>query len=230
MGEGWGGGASSLGNFKRPGLQPWRPPPQPSPTRGEGVGSRGRETAHGEGGRGSDQEGRETAHGEGGRGSDQEGRETAHGEGGRGSDQAGSEAVRVGVDTARAGAEMLRAGKANGLSARPESFGRFAPSRSEGSLERLTGSRPVRTLVNLGFHLHARLRYAELAQTDPVRSQERTLRWFDSRRPARLGSAETTVSDAIRSVTDFQRAVPVRTYEARLGCVSASMLIPSSTT
>ncbi len=102
------GGRPALGISNAPVSSPGAPHPNPPPQGGRGSDQEGRETAHGEGGRGSDQEGRETAHGEGGRGSDQEGRETAHGEGGRGSDQAGSEAVRVGVDTARAGAEMLR--------------------------------------------------------------------------------------------------------------------------
>ena len=40
----------------------------------------------------------------------------------------------------------------------------------------LTGSAAVRGLVNLGFHLGARLRVSELAEIDPVRTQASVLR------------------------------------------------------
>ena len=80
-------------------------------------------------------------------------------------------------------------------------------------LEQLAGSRLARSFVNLGFQLDARLRCAELAQPDPVQVQERTLRRLVKRAAAR-DLAATMASIAIRTVADFQRAVPIRTYES----------------
>jgi hypothetical protein len=77
----------------------------------------------------------------------------------------------------------------------------------------LAGSRPARTLVNLGFHLHARLRCAQLSQSDPISDQERTLRWL-TRRARRTRFGKDHAFDAIQSVSDFQNQVPIRTYEA----------------
>jgi hypothetical protein len=79
--------------------------------------------------------------------------------------------------------------------------------------ERLAGSPPVRTLVNLGFQLHAGLRCSDLLIADPVRVQEDTLsRLIRKARHTRFGRDHHF--SAIRTVADFQRAVPVRTYES----------------
>ena len=80
-------------------------------------------------------------------------------------------------------------------------------------LERFAGSASARGLVNLGFHLGARLRCERLAHADPVRIQEQTLlRLVGKSRHTRFGRDHRFGS--IRSVADFQRAVPIRTYEA----------------
>jgi GH3 auxin-responsive promoter len=88
-----------------------------------------------------------------------------------------------------------------------------APTRSEAVHERLAGSRPVRNLVNLGFQLNARLRCSELAHADAVRSQESALRWL-IRKARRTRFGHDHRFGSIHSVADFQKAVPIRTYEA----------------
>jgi hypothetical protein len=81
-------------------------------------------------------------------------------------------------------------------------------SRSSG----LTGSVPVRGLVNLGFHLHGRLRCQELDHADPVKVQGETLRRLIKKaRLTRFGLDHRF--GQIRTVAEFQRAVPIRTYE-----------------
>jgi hypothetical protein len=76
----------------------------------------------------------------------------------------------------------------------------------------LAGSPLARQLVNLGFHFHARLRCQELCGSDPVAIQERVLLGLVSKaRTTRFGRAHGFAQ--IRSVADFQRAVPLRTYE-----------------
>jgi hypothetical protein len=78
---------------------------------------------------------------------------------------------------------------------------------------RLGDSVSARGLVNLGFHLRGRLRCHELAYADPVRLQEHTLRQLIHRaRSTRFGRDHKF--SQIRSVPEFQRAVPIRTYEA----------------
>jgi hypothetical protein len=70
----------------------------------------------------------------------------------------------------------------------------------------------LRAAVNLGFQLHARLRCAELARADVVRTQEQTLLHLIRKAGrTRFGCDHRFAS--IRSVIDFQRAVPIRTYE-----------------
>jgi hypothetical protein len=77
----------------------------------------------------------------------------------------------------------------------------------------LAGSAPVRHLVNAGFHLHARLRKEVVEELDPRRTQERALLSLVRRaRATRFGRDHTF--ERIRSVADFQKAVPMRTYEA----------------
>jgi hypothetical protein len=71
----------------------------------------------------------------------------------------------------------------------------------------------VRHLVNLGFHLEAGLRTAELLEADPVEMQARTLRRL-VRRASRTRFGREHRFDRIRSVSNFQDAVPIRTYES----------------
>jgi hypothetical protein len=76
----------------------------------------------------------------------------------------------------------------------------------------LIGSRPVRALVNLGFHLHALVRSRELAFADPVETQARLLfALVHKARQTRFGIDHDF--ESIHSVADFQRSVPIRTYE-----------------
>ena len=77
---------------------------------------------------------------------------------------------------------------------------------------RLAGAPPVRTLVNRGFRRNARRRVARLARVDPVRVQEQVLLALVRKaRETRFGRDHGFA--AIRSVSDFQRAVPLRSYE-----------------
>src|SRR5262245_19643696 len=71
----------------------------------------------------------------------------------------------------------------------------------------------VRGLVNLGFHLDARLRTAERAWSDPITVQQQTLDRL-VRRARRTQFGRDHGFDRIRSVRSFQKAVPVRTYES----------------
>jgi hypothetical protein len=80
------------------------------------------------------------------------------------------------------------------------------------SLSRAAGSGPARSLVNAGFHLNARRRLSELARADPVAIQEKTLLGLVRRaRDTAFGRDHDFAS--IRSVADYQKAVPPRTYE-----------------
>jgi hypothetical protein len=79
-------------------------------------------------------------------------------------------------------------------------------------LIQLAGAPTVRTLVNQGFRRNARRRVARLAQVDPVRVQERTLLGLVHKaRGTRFGRDHGF--EAVRSVADFQKAVPLRSYE-----------------
>jgi hypothetical protein len=76
----------------------------------------------------------------------------------------------------------------------------------------LAGALPVRAAVNTGFHAYAGRRMRELDALDPVAVQERTLRSLVGRAAAtRFGRDHGFAS--IRSIADFQRRVPLRTYE-----------------
>ena len=86
------------------------------------------------------------------------------------------------------------------------------PGRDPG-LRKLVGSRLARGAVNLGFHLSSRLRCDELSAPDPVRTQERTLRRL-VRKAQQTRFGRDHDFGRIRSVADFQRTVPVRTYES----------------
>jgi GH3 auxin-responsive promoter len=76
-----------------------------------------------------------------------------------------------------------------------------------------TGLRALGGAVDLGFQLYARLRARELADADPVATQERTLRSLVSKaRATRFGRDHHF--EAIGSVAEFQQSVRLRTYEA----------------
>jgi hypothetical protein len=77
----------------------------------------------------------------------------------------------------------------------------------------LAGHPAVRRLVNFGFRTASSLRRLSLAQADPVRAQERELdRLVKKARATRFGRDHHF--ERIDSVAAFQRAVPIRTYEA----------------
>jgi hypothetical protein len=71
----------------------------------------------------------------------------------------------------------------------------------------------ARSLVSLGFAFLSRLRCEELAHGRPVWNQQETLRRL-LEQAARTRFGRDHRFDQIRSVVDFQRAVPIRTYEA----------------
>lgn len=79
-------------------------------------------------------------------------------------------------------------------------------------LARAAGAPPVRSVVNAAFHIYARRRAAEVASAHPVQVQERVLHTLVRKaRATRFGQDHKFA--AIRTVADFQRAVPLRTYE-----------------
>src|SRR4051812_31896396 len=80
------------------------------------------------------------------------------------------------------------------------------------SLSFLTASRPARVAVNAGFRGFARRRVARLEWADPVDLQRRTLRKL-VRHARRTRFGRDHQFRSIRSVADFQDAVPLRTYE-----------------
>jgi hypothetical protein len=74
------------------------------------------------------------------------------------------------------------------------------------------GTPLVRKVVNRQFQSFAQRRVAELARVDPVAVQETTLQSLVRKaRATRFGRDHRF--DTLRSVADFQRAVPLRTYE-----------------
>ena len=76
----------------------------------------------------------------------------------------------------------------------------------------LAGSPPVRHLVNAGFHLHALRRTSRVYLLDPREVQQQSLlRLVRAARATRFGWDHGF--DQIRSVADYQKAVPLRTYE-----------------
>lgn len=79
-------------------------------------------------------------------------------------------------------------------------------------LPNLAASPPIRSAVNAGFHAYARARVAQVNALDPAPTQERMLfRLLQQARDTRFGRDHRF--DAIRSVAEFQAAVPLRTYE-----------------
>jgi hypothetical protein len=77
---------------------------------------------------------------------------------------------------------------------------------------KLAGGRAARGLMNQGFQLGATLRRRQLSRTKPAQIQEKLLaRLVHKARQTRFGRDHHF--DTIRSVADFQRRVPLRTYE-----------------
>ena len=76
----------------------------------------------------------------------------------------------------------------------------------------LAGIGPIRAAVDAGFHAYARRRVGLLQRIDPVRTQARTLLAL-VRQARRTRFGRDHGFDAIRSVADFQKAVPLRSYE-----------------
>jgi hypothetical protein len=76
----------------------------------------------------------------------------------------------------------------------------------------VAGARPVRAAVNAGFHAFAHRRMRRLDRLDTVETQRETL--LDLvRRAKRTRFGRDHGFEQIRSVDDFQRRVPTRTYE-----------------
>ncbi|MBX6312563.1 MAG: GH3 auxin-responsive promoter family protein [Isosphaeraceae bacterium] len=76
----------------------------------------------------------------------------------------------------------------------------------------LAGAPAIRQAVNAGFLTFARRRVRQIEQADPVATQEQTLkRLVAAARETRFGRDHRFGS--IRTIADFQAAVPLRTYE-----------------
>lgn len=79
-------------------------------------------------------------------------------------------------------------------------------------LSSLAALGPVRATVNTGFHAFAKARVAQVRALDPAPAQERVLfRLLQRARDTQFGRDHRF--DAIRSIADYQAAVPLRTYE-----------------
>lgn len=77
---------------------------------------------------------------------------------------------------------------------------------------RFTGHQVVRSCFNRAFQIHAERRTSHLAHLDAARTQEQALfRLLRSARDTRFGRDHHFAS--IKTVADFQAAVPLRTYE-----------------
>jgi hypothetical protein len=87
-----------------------------------------------------------------------------------------------------------------------------AAAVESGPIALLAGADPVRSAVNAGFHAFARRRVASLEHSDPVEVQRRTLLGLVRKaRSTRFGRDHHFA--ALRSIDDFQKNVPLRTYE-----------------
>jgi hypothetical protein len=80
-------------------------------------------------------------------------------------------------------------------------------------LSKLAGHQFVRARVNRAYHAYSRRRTAALAACNPAAVQARTLRRL-LRRAADTRFGRDHRFSAIRTVDEFRRAVPLRTYEA----------------
>ncbi|WP_422927052.1 GH3 family domain-containing protein [Singulisphaera sp. PoT] len=79
-------------------------------------------------------------------------------------------------------------------------------------IQAIAGTAPVRSIVNRGFVSSGRRRVAELERTDPVAAQERELKTL-VRKAANTRFGRDHGFASIQTVADFQKAVPLRTYE-----------------
>ena len=79
-------------------------------------------------------------------------------------------------------------------------------------VSRVAGAGPVRKAVNAGFHAYARRRMRALDRLDPVAVQDRTLRSL-LRAASKTRFGRDHRFDEVGTVADFQRHVPLRTYE-----------------
>jgi hypothetical protein len=76
----------------------------------------------------------------------------------------------------------------------------------------VAGAAAVRVAVNAGFHRYAQRRMRALDRLDPIAVQERTLLALVRRAAATRFGRDHGFAE-IRSIADFQRRVPLRTYE-----------------
>lgn len=80
------------------------------------------------------------------------------------------------------------------------------------SMATVTGSSPVRTIVNRTYNVLSGRRVRQLGLADPVATQAREcLRLVEAARATRFGKDHLFAS--IQSVEDYQKAVPLRHYE-----------------
>src|SRR5271157_726645 len=87
------------------------------------------------------------------------------------------------------------------------------PKNPSSPLVSLAGTSAVRRIVNTAFHLHARLRKRAIDALDPRQTQEQgLLHLVRTASETRFGRDHGFAK--IRTVSDFQKAVPLRTYEA----------------
>ena len=87
------------------------------------------------------------------------------------------------------------------------------PKNPSSPLVTLAGTSAVRKAVNTAFQVHARLRKRAVEGRDPRRTQERSLLHL-VRKASQTRFGRDHDFTRIRTVADFQRAVPLRTYEA----------------
>src|SRR5258708_7469562 len=79
-------------------------------------------------------------------------------------------------------------------------------------IHKVSGSRPVRIIADTFLNRYAMMRVGELDRLDPVSAQERTLRRLVRKaRNTRFGMDHDF--DGIRTVGDYQKRVPLRTFE-----------------
>jgi phospholipid N-methyltransferase len=112
-----------------------------------------------------------------------------------------------------AGAYFCRSPRRVG-EARPRDLTRSASTGvAPAAQPRSSGTSPGRRLVNLGFRLAGARRRGSLERMSPVRIQQQVLSRLVSRaRGTRFGRDHRF--GQVRSVPDFQDAVPIRTYES----------------
>ena len=95
-------------------------------------------------------------------------------------------------------------------------IGLYMISAATTTWSRLSRYRFIREMVDLGFHLGARIRTDALLEADTIFNQARSLgRLVRKAKVTRFGRDHRF--DQIGSVADFQAAVPLRTYETLWG-------------